>query len=59
MKDWGFLPDIPEELIRMRNFNPQLRYLAGVTADEAAYIVCEFIFYLKLRKKKITNNVSV
>jgi len=38
-KDWSFLPDVPEELIRMRHFNPALRYLAGVTADEAAYIV--------------------
>ncbi|EFX72170.1 hypothetical protein DAPPUDRAFT_308571 [Daphnia pulex] len=38
-KDWGFLPDIPEELIRMRKFNPGMRYLSGVTADEAAYVV--------------------
>lgn len=43
-KDWTFLPDIPEELIRMRKFNPNIRYLSGVTADEAAYVVCEFSF---------------
>jgi hypothetical protein len=49
-KDWGFLPDIPEELIRMRKFNPGMRYLSGVTADEAAYVVCEFLisFYIFL-----------
>jgi hypothetical protein len=45
-KDWGFLPDIPEELIRMRKFNPGMRYLSGVTADEAAYVVCEFFNFI-------------
>jgi neuroligin len=45
-KDWGFLPDIPEELIRMRKFNPGMRYLSGVTADEAAYVVCEFLNFI-------------
>lgn len=40
-KDWNFLPDVAEELIRMRQFNPAIRYLAGVTADEAAYIICK------------------
>lgn len=40
-KDWSFLPDIPEELIRMRQFNPVMRYMAGVTVNEAAYIICK------------------
>ena len=43
-KDWSFLPDIPHELIRMRQFNPAIRYMAGLTADEAAYIVCKSFF---------------
>jgi len=38
-KEWNFLPEIPEELIRTRKYNKALRYLAGVTADEAAYII--------------------
>ena len=45
-KDWNFLPDIPEELIRLRQFNPAMRYLAGVTADEAAYVICMSLFIL-------------
>ena len=39
-RDWNFLPDVPQELIRMRQFHPAMRYLAGVTADEAAHILC-------------------
>lgn len=40
-KDWQFLDDVPEELVRLRKFNPAIRYMTGVTADEAAYVVCK------------------
>ena len=48
---------MPEELIRMRHFNPALRYLAGVTADEAAYIVCTLSQLCTLKKKKLFDNI--
>ncbi|XP_050669670.1 cholinesterase isoform X4 [Leptidea sinapis] len=36
-RDWHFLSTKPEELITRRLFNPALRYMTGVTTQEAAY----------------------
>ncbi|KAK6618095.1 hypothetical protein RUM44_002537 [Polyplax serrata] len=37
--DWHFLPKNPEELIKESSFKPQLKYMAGVTTQEAAYVI--------------------
>lgn len=39
-KDWHFFPKSPEELLKEGHFNKQLRYMAGVTTQEAAYVIC-------------------
>ncbi|KAH9628436.1 hypothetical protein HF086_015966 [Spodoptera exigua] len=36
-RDWHFLNTKPEDLIKRRQFNPSLRYMTGVTTQEAAY----------------------
>ncbi|XP_022821930.1 neuroligin-3 isoform X1 [Spodoptera litura] len=36
-RDWHFLNTMPEELLQRRQFNPSLRYMTGVTTQEAAY----------------------
>ncbi|XP_026319383.1 neuroligin-3-like, partial [Hyposmocoma kahamanoa] len=36
-RDWHFLDTKPEDLIQRRLFNPALRYMTGVTTQEAAY----------------------
>lgn len=56
-KDWHFLPKSPEDLLKEKHFNPELKYMAGVTTQEAAYVICELmdvrlvkftqIFYLR------------
>lgn len=38
-KDWHFLRETPEELIRKGHFNPNLRYMSGVTTQEAAFFI--------------------
>ncbi|CAH2253859.1 jg22183 [Pararge aegeria aegeria] len=38
-RDWHFLSTMPEELIARRQFNPALRYMTGVTTQEAAYVL--------------------
>ncbi|XP_063375509.1 cholinesterase [Cydia amplana] len=38
-RDWHFLDAMPEDLIRRRQFNPALRYMTGVTTQEAAYVL--------------------
>ncbi|KAL0268985.1 UNVERIFIED_CONTAM: hypothetical protein PYX00_010741 [Menopon gallinae] len=38
-KDWHFLPATPEELIKESRFNPELKYMAGVTTQEAANMI--------------------
>ncbi|XP_018325997.1 neuroligin-4, Y-linked isoform X2 [Agrilus planipennis] len=40
-KDWHFIKDLPENLIRKGQFNRGLQYMAGVTLQEAAYFVSE------------------
>lgn len=42
--DWHFLPKNPEELIKESSFKPQLKYMAGVTTQEAAYVICKLQF---------------
>lgn len=41
-KDWHFLKQTPEELIRKRQFNKGLKYMAGVTLQEAASFISKF-----------------
>ncbi|XP_026669424.1 cholinesterase isoform X2 [Ceratina calcarata] len=37
--DWRFFLETPEESIKNRRFKPDLAYMAGVTTQEAAYII--------------------
>lgn len=39
--DWRLLPDTPENLIMSKEYNQGLVYMSGVTAQEAAYVICE------------------
>lgn len=43
--DWHFINDSVENAIQSGRFNKDLRYLSGVTTQEAAYILCEYINY--------------
>ncbi|XP_049882214.1 acetylcholinesterase isoform X2 [Pectinophora gossypiella] len=38
-RDWRFLDTPVEDLIKRRRFNPSLRYMTGVTTQEAAYVL--------------------
>lgn len=38
-RDWHFLKETPEHLIRNGLFNPKLHYMTGVTTQEAAFMV--------------------
>jgi hypothetical protein len=40
-KDWNFMWDTPEELIRRGKFNRGLSYMSGVTTQEAAFFICK------------------
>jgi len=40
-RDWHFLWETPEELIRRGKFNRGLSYMSGVTIQEAAFFICE------------------
>lgn len=42
-RDWTFLQTKPEDLIAARTFNPALRYMTGVTTQEAAYVLCKLL----------------
>lgn len=37
--DWHFINESVENAIHLRHFNKDLRYLSGVTTQEAAYIL--------------------
>lgn len=39
-KDWHFLYNTPEDLIKKKMFNSGLRYMSGVTMQEASYFLC-------------------
>ena len=41
-RDWHFLSVPPEELIVRGQMNPSLRYMTGVTTQEAAYVLCKY-----------------
>lgn len=41
-KDWHFLNEAPEDLIKKRQFNSRLHYMTSITMQEAAYVVCEY-----------------
>lgn len=43
--DWHFINDSVDNAIRLGHFNKDLKYMSGVTTQEAAYILCEFIIY--------------
>lgn len=38
-RDWYFLKETPEELIKTRQFNRGLHYMTGVTTQEAAFLI--------------------
>lgn len=40
-KDWRFLTQTPESLIRQGHFNHGIQYMAGVTTQEAAFFVAQ------------------
>ncbi|KAH8325093.1 hypothetical protein KR074_010616 [Drosophila pseudoananassae] len=40
-KDWRFLTQTPETLIRAGRFNRNIQYMTGVTTQEAAFIVAQ------------------
>lgn len=39
--DWHFINESVDSAIRLGHFNTELRYLSGVTTQEAAYILCK------------------
>lgn len=49
-KDWHFLSDTPENLIKAGKFNPNLKYMSSVTMHEASDFICKlqriFLFIL-------------
>lgn len=59
-KDWHFLPKTPEELIKESRFNPDLKYMAGVTTQEAANMICKLFCMLRAISAQFVlhNNVS-
>lgn len=40
--DWHFLRDTPENFIRRGEFNRELKYMTGVTLQEAADFICRY-----------------
>lgn len=42
-RDWALLPAAPAAMLQEGQFNPALRYMTGVTTQEAAYYLCEFV----------------
>lgn len=40
-KDWKFLSETPEELIRKKKFNRGIHYMTGVTTQEAAFMIAQ------------------
>ncbi|XP_063824783.1 cholinesterase [Ostrinia nubilalis] len=38
-RDWRLLDTMPEQLLRLRQYNPALQYMTGVTTQEAAYFI--------------------
>lgn len=47
-RDWHFLKEPPERLIKKKQFNRGLHYMTGVTMQEAAYMICEYRTKFKL-----------
>jgi len=41
--DWHFINESVKTAIQSGHFNKDLRYLSGVTTQEAAYILCKII----------------
>lgn len=41
-KDWHFMSQTPEDAIKKRQYNNGIRYMAGVTMQEAAYFICKY-----------------
>ncbi|XP_037909461.1 cholinesterase isoform X3 [Hermetia illucens] len=40
-RDWKFLSETPEQLIRNKKFNRGLHYMTGVTTQEAAFMIAQ------------------
>jgi hypothetical protein len=46
-RDWHFLWETPEVLIRQGRFSRGVSYMSGVTTQEAAYFICKCnLFYV-------------
>lgn len=41
--DWHFFTETPEESIRARKYRRDLAYMTGVTTQEAAFMICEYL----------------
>lgn len=41
-KDWHFLRENPERLVKRRHFNSGLKYMATLTMQEAADFICNY-----------------
>ena len=40
--DWHLFDEEPETSLRNRRFRPDIKYMAGVTTQEAAFILCKY-----------------
>lgn len=45
--DWHFFTETPEESIKAGKFRQDIKYMAGVTTQEAAYIISMFFFFIQ------------
>lgn len=45
-KDWHFIDRTPEQLVRERKYNNGLKYMTGVTMQEASFFICKLFAYL-------------
>jgi len=54
--DWHFINESVESAIKSGHFNKDLRYMSGVTTQEAAYILCKILNYLFVYKLLLFNN---
>lgn len=44
--DWHFINESVHKAIKSGHFNKDLRYMSGVTTQEAAYILCKTYNYV-------------
>jgi len=44
--EWHFINESVENAIKSGHFNKDLKYMSGVTTQEAAYILCKYINHI-------------